>query len=233
MSTSEKKLIGLGHEAGEAGLTRGKPRIFNRQLLVGDARAVCGQLEKVPTQCVIALRVSDDSVLQIADDVEFTQTIKQALLDGIMEAVLPDKPTPPSRLLREAKMLLRAKRAVLDSGDWMTAAEVATAAGLQTSNPSTQTGKWKRANKIFAIYHKGCDYYPAYGLDKQHNFRPLPMMHTLIEILSTKIDGWGMAYWFESVNGHLSGKAPKAMLTIDPDRVIDAAKVEVDGVLHG
>lgn len=42
-----------------------------------------------------------------------------------------------------------------------------------------------------------------------------------------------MAYWFESVNGHLSGKAPKAMLTIDPDRVIDAAKVEVDGVLHG
>lgn len=44
---------------------------------------------------------------------------------------------------------------------------------------------------------------------------------------------WGLAYWFASVNSFLGGKRPQDLLIDTPDRVVDAAKDEVAGVLHG
>jgi len=55
----------------------------------------------------------------------------------------------------------------------------------------------------------------------------------VIGILAGHKDGWGMAYWFQSVNGFLGGKRPQDLLATDPDRVIAAARDEVLGVLHG
>ena len=58
-------------------------------------------------------------------------------LEAIVEALVPKVPPTPNEL-KEAAMLARARTAVIDSGDWMTAAEIAAAANFSTTNPSAQ-----------------------------------------------------------------------------------------------
>jgi len=153
-------------------------------------------------------------------------------LEQIVEALVPKSPPTPNEL-KEATMLARARTAVIDSGDWMTAAEIAKVAGFSTSNPSAQPNKWKREGAIFAIRHNGIDYFPSYGLDPNAGYRPLKPMAKVIEIFRDAKDGWGMSYWFRSVNSFLGGKRPQDLLAAEPDRVIAAAMDELQEVAHG
>jgi len=86
---------------------------------------------------------------------------------------------------------------------------------------------------IFAIHHNGTDYFPDYGLDRDASFRPLKTMARVIEVLAGHKDAWGMAYWFLSANSFLGGKRPQDLLATAPDRVIEAARDEVQEVAHG
>ena len=130
-------------------------------------------------------------------------------------------------------MLVKARKAVLESGDWLSAAELAQLAQLSTTNPSAQPNKWKKNGQIFAIHHNGVDYFPGYGLDRDANFRPLKAMSQVIEVFDGHKDGWGMAFWFLSANSFLGGKRPQDLLATDPERVIAAARDEVQGIEHG
>lgn len=152
-------------------------------------------------------------------------------LERLVEVLLPRTPPSP-HLLQEVAMLVRARKAALESGDWVTAAEIAHLAGLSTRNPSAQPNKWKKQGAIFAIHHGGVDYFPGYGLDQNRGFRPVKALARIIEILGGHKDGWGMAYWFRSDNGFLGGKRPQDLLTSEPERVIEAAMDEVQGTAH-
>ena len=153
-------------------------------------------------------------------------------LEHLVEALVPRTPASP-RLLREAAMLVKARSAVLESGDWLTAAEVAQLAGLSTRNPSAQPNKWKKQGLIFAISHHGVDYFPGYGLDQDAGFRPLKAMARVIAAFAGHKDAWGMAYWFRSDNSLLGGRRPQDVLATEPERVIEAALDEVQGIVHG
>ncbi len=153
-------------------------------------------------------------------------------LEQLVGALLPPAPASP-RLLKEAAMLIQARRAVLDSGHWLTAAQLAQLAGLSTTNPSAQPNKWKKSGQIFAIHHNGVDYFPDYGLDQNTNFRPLKALTSVIEVFAEHKDGWGMAFWFLSVNSFLGGKRPQDLLATEPERVMAAAMDEVEGAVHG
>ena len=132
------------------------------------------------------------------------------------------------RMLKETTMLIRARKAVLANGDWLTAAEVAQLAGLSTRNPSAQPNKWKRQGQIFTIYHGGVNYFPGYGLDCATGFRPVKALARVIDTFAEYKDGWGMAYWFASVNGFLDGQRPQDVLAHNPARVLAAAKDEIE-----
>ncbi|MBJ9965664.1 hypothetical protein [Burkholderia seminalis] len=153
-------------------------------------------------------------------------------LERLAEVLVPRTPPSP-RLLKEAAMLVQARKAVLESGDWLTAAEVAQLAGLSARNPSAQPNKWKKQGLIFAIAHNGVDYFPGYGLDREAGFRPLRAMAKVIEAFAGHKDGWGMAYWFRSDNSSLGGKRPQDLLATAPERVIEAARDEIQEVAHG
>lgn len=146
--------------------------------------------------------------------------------------LIPQKPVRPS-LLREAKMLAMGKTRILNSGDWLTAQEVAELAQIKTVNASSQPNKWKRAGMIFALRHEGIDYFPVYGLDPLTGYRPLADLAEVVAILESKKDGWGMAFWFGSSNSMLAGKPPKEVLKDFPESVVDAAKDEVCRIFHG
>lgn len=152
-------------------------------------------------------------------------------LERLAEVLVPRTPPSP-RLLKEAAMLVHARKAVLDSGDWLTAAEIAQLAGLSTRNPSAQPNKWKKQGSIFAINHGGLDYFPGYGLDHDAGFRPLKALAKIINVFAGRKDSWGMAYWFRSDNSFLGGKRPQDLLATQSERVIQAAIDEVQEVAH-
>lgn len=156
----------------------------------------------------------------------------RATLERLAEALVPQTPASP-RIMKEAAMLVKARKAVLESGDWLSAVELTQLAQLSAANPSSQPNKWKKAGRIFAIHHNGVDYFPAYGLDKDEDFRPLKALAQVIAVFNGNKNGWGMAFWFMSVNSFLGGKRPQDLLVSHPDQVIAAAKDEVQAVVHG
>lgn len=153
-------------------------------------------------------------------------------IERLAEFLVPRTPTSP-RLLKEAAMLVQARTAVLESGDWLTAADVAQLAGLSPRNPSSQPNKWKKQGLIFAIHHNGVDYFPGYGLDPDAGFRPVKALAQIISAFAGHKDSWGMAYWFLSDNSFLGGKRPQDILATQPGRVIEAARDEAQAVSHG
>ncbi|SIO36335.1 hypothetical protein SAMN05443247_04442 [Bradyrhizobium erythrophlei] len=151
---------------------------------------------------------------------------------SIIEALVPEVP-PPHHKLVEARMTAEARKAALESGDWLTAVQIAEMAGFSASNPSAQPNKWKKDGQIFAVRHRGVDYFPGYALDPSAGYRPAKGLARVLGVLRGRKDDWGLAYWFASVNSFLGGKRPQDLLIDQPDRVLAAAEDEVAGVLHG
>jgi hypothetical protein len=152
--------------------------------------------------------------------------------NSIIEALMPDIPLPKHKLI-EARMAGEARKAVLESGDWLTASQIAVMADFSATNPSAQPNKWKKDGRIFAINHHGADYFPGYALDPSAEYRPAKGLAKVLDVFRGHKNEWGLAYWFASVNSFLGGKRPQDLLLNKSERVIAAAQDEVAGVLHG
>lgn len=210
--------------------------------LVGTPSEVRNGLEKLKAEQVIVLPVARAdaqhagllaqalvSVVSFLDAALHEQN--EQTLKALVNAVVPKAPPEPT-LLREAAMLARSRRAVLEGADWLTAAKLAELAGLSATNPSTQPNKWKRQRQIFAIHHNGVDYFPGYGLDPKADWRPRKALKSVLEVFGAGKDGWGLAYWFLSANSFLGGRRPQDVLATQPEQVIAAANDEMEDVAH-
>ena len=149
----------------------------------------------------------------------------------IVEALVPAM-SPPRQMLIEARMAAQARSAVLASGEWLTAAQVAHLAGFSATNPSAQPNRWKKDGQIFAIRHQGSDYFPAWALDGAANYRPRRGLRPVLSAFGDSKDGWGLAYWFTAVNSMLGGVRPQDLLGVAPERVLAAALDEMADVAH-
>lgn len=153
-------------------------------------------------------------------------------LRALVDAVVPKAPPTPT-LMREAAAIAKLRTAVLGEAEWLTAAQVAQIAGLSATNPSAQPNKWKRQRQIFAIDLNGVDYFPGFGLDPMAGYRPRRALSQVLDIFGGEKDGWGAAYWFLSANSLLGGRRPMDVLPLEPDRVIEAARDEMEPIAHG
>lgn len=161
-----------------------------------------------------------------------TQEQDKGTLRKLVELIMPRKPPSP-RQFKEAQRLVKAQQELLDSGDWLSAANIAELAGLSTRNPGSQPNKWKKQNQIFAIHHGGLDYFPIYGLNPDKNYRPLKELARIIDIFQGIKNEWQMAFWFFSDNSFLGGKRPQDLLITSPEQVMAAARDEAEGIQHG
>lgn len=211
--------------------------------LAGDPEEVSRGLHQVEAEQVVAVALAHATPREAAAIAQTFASIAELVktlvgnhhresLAAIVEALVPKVPPTPNEL-KEATMLARARTAVIDSGDWMTAADIARAANFSATNPSAQPNKWKRDRAIFAIRHNGIDYFPSYGLDAQAGYRPRKALAQVIKTFGDTKDSWGLSYWFMSANSFLGGKTPRELLATDPGSVIAAAADECEGVLHG
>lgn len=209
--------------------------------LAGSPKDVRKRLSRQQAEHVVAVALADASpgeadaiAATFASVAEFVKSLvgrqQQQTLESIVEALVPKAPPTPNAL-KEAAMLAQARTAVLESGDWLTSAQIAGLAGFSLSNPSAQPNKWKREGAIFALRHHGVDYFPAYGLDAA--YRPLKAMAPVLARFAGAKDSWGLAYWFMSANSFLAGKRPLDLLVSAPEQVLAAAEDELQGVAHG
>jgi hypothetical protein len=209
-------------------------------VISGTGHDVIELLLKSPNRRTVAVSFADDEQVAAAESVfqrvaEFLpQLIEQRQADTLKKFVsilLTD--VAPSKAAREqARMLIDAKTAILNSPDFLPATEVAKLAGFSATNPSVQPNKWKRNRDIFAIQHGRDDYFPLYALNPDDH-RPRKQMAEILRIFAAAKDGWGLAFWFAALNSFLDYERPQDVLAIDPDRVIAAAKDEMAGVQHG
>jgi hypothetical protein len=167
-------------------------------------------------------------ILPIAALVQHEKT--DAQLRKLSEALLPDIALPDYKII-EAAMQSKAKAEVLNSGDFITAAELCRLAGFSQTNPSAQPNRWKNMGQVFAIRNGRQDYYPFYAFDLQPTLRPKPIMKEIIAAL--EMDDWHLAYWFMSGCSMLDGQLPKDLLGSNPDAVLAAAVDQAVGIMHG
>ncbi|WP_235206911.1 hypothetical protein [Bordetella bronchiseptica] len=73
---------------------------------------------------------------------------------------------------KEAAMLERSRKAVLDNADWLTVAEIAERIESNQAHLSELFGQWVRERRIFTIRRDGVDYFPGYGLDAGAGWQP-------------------------------------------------------------
>jgi hypothetical protein len=209
-------------------------------VMSGTGHDVIEFLHKSPNRRTVAVSFADDEQVAAAESIfqrvaEFLpQLIEQRQEDTLKKFVsifLTD--VAPSKAAREqARMLIDAKTAILNSGDFLPASEVAKLAGFSASNPSVQPNKWKRNRDIFAIQHRRDDLFPLYALNPDDH-RPRKQMAEILHIFGDAKDGWGLAFWFAALSSFLDDERPQDVLAVDPDRVIAAAKDEMAGVQHG
>ncbi len=157
---------------------------------------------------------------------------EQAKLAKIVDALVPDV-APPEHLMIEARMAGEARAAVIETADWLTAAQLSEVAGFGGLNPSAQPNRWKREGRIFAIRQAGSDLFPGYALNPEAGYRPIPGLAPILSLFEPEMDEWEIAIWFASVNSYLGGTMPKDLLLREPGRVLAAAEDEMAGVLHG
>ena len=74
--------------------------------------------------------------------------------------------------------------------------------------------------------------YPIFALSPEDGYKPYAKVCDILEVLSGKAP-WGLAFWFESSNGYLGGRAPRELMKSDRQAVLAAAKNEAVGIQHG
>jgi hypothetical protein len=123
-------------------------------------------------------------------------------------------------VLEEARMEIAARKAILASGDFLRAADVARLASLTAGHRTAGLNRWKREELIFAIRYKGDDYFPRYALDPAANYHPRRVVAEILRIFGHTKSAWGIAFWFATLNSRLHEHAPKDLLARDPQSVL-------------
>ncbi len=134
---------------------------------------------------------------------------------------------------RIAMLVEEGKQRIISSGDWLTVPELSELTYQTADELRAEVNSLMSEGRIFAINYEGVDYLPIYAFDANEGYQSVPVLKGVIEILSTRKDAWGMAFWFGSSNSYLGGGLPKEVIRIDPSIVLDAASDEVRGILHG
>jgi len=210
-------------------------------VMTGTGREVIQLLHRSPTRRTVAVSLPDNEQ-GVAAEIVFhrvaaflPQLMEQSQRDNlkkIVSALLPDV-APSEAALEQARMLIDVKSTLLKSGDFLSAGEVSKLAGYSRTNPSVQPNKWKRNRMIFAIEHRGDDFYPLYALDPDDNYRPRKEVAEVLSIFGDSKDGWSLAFWFAGLNSFLDDERPQDLLAAAPEQVLAAAKDEMAGVQHG
>lgn len=120
------------------------------------------------------------------------------------------------------------KEAIFESSNWYTLKDLKK---MNKRNTSSNLSKYKSLNKIYSFKFKGKNLYPSYLFDKNGNY--IKEAKEILDILKTKKNNLLIAAWFSSINSYLRNKSPKDCLLSNQREVLEAVKIEIEGIKHG
>ena len=134
----------------------------------------------------------------------------------------------------EERMLEDAKGFVRASGEFLTVLNLAELLGVEIHDLDVQLNGWKDRREIFSIQDgtEG-ELFPAFAFDSIRGAHVSEAIPGVLEIFGDKLSDWGIAAWFIAGSSYLDGESPKDLVEGSPNRVIAAARDEMNGVSHG
>ncbi len=156
---------------------------------------------------------------------EHSDKALRSIVDAIVET------TPLRRLdMKQAAMVQRGVEAIFSGAEWLSAEQIGRLRDPAARNPHGAANRWRADGRIFAITKGGVLYYPRYALDDA--FEPLPAVAKILQVLEG-FSPYRVAGWFESTNSMLGGRRPRELLAGRAAAVVEAAKDQVLGAVHG
>lgn len=135
-----------------------------------------------------------------------SSVLQEHRIEKILEIIADDvSHTDIETELENAEM--RAK--YLSQTSLLTAQQVRHLSGRRPSNKSEPASRWKRDNKVFAVYKNGINLYPAFQFE---DGMPKPIIKKILTVLPDDMTAWQIAFWFNSGNGWLNGAEPQNCL---------------------
>ena len=134
----------------------------------------------------------------------------------------------------EERMLEDAKSSIRASGEFRTVPEIAKLLQVEINDLDQQLHDWKVRREILSIQDgtRG-ELFPVFGFDSKCGLQVFEAIPRVLEIFRGKLSDWGIAAWFIAGNSYLDGDSPKDLVEGNPNRVIAAARDEMNGVSHG
>ena len=132
---------------------------------------------------------------------------------------------------RKCEVFAKGKARILNTGDFLTAEQLAVRLSIQSTFSASVLSGWKDEHRIFSIEQDGQVLYPSYAFSS--NGELLVGLREVLIVLGTTRNGWGFALWFGSSNSYLGGALPRDALSSNPDSVVTAAINEAQGAQHG
>ncbi|HEY1856605.1 hypothetical protein [Acidocella sp.] len=159
-----------------------------------------------------------ESVVDASNHID--QHRMEAAILKLAEVILPDDQGEVRGTLAMDNLKLR-DRFVDETGP-LTSLEVAKLSGSKGTNLYATATRWKSANRVFSVSHRGQEYYPSFQFK---DGSPHPMIKKVLAALPASMSPWQKAFWFVSTNGWLGDRAPADMLD-DAAAVVAAAEHE-------
>jgi hypothetical protein len=133
----------------------------------------------------------------------------------------------------EERMLEDAKSSIRASGEFRTVPEIAKLLQVEINDLDQQLHDWK-VRRVFSIQDgtRG-ELFPAFGFDSKCSLQVSEAIPRVLEIFGAKLTDWGTAAWFIAGSSYLDGDSPKDLVEGNPNRVIAAARDEMNEVSHG
>lgn len=83
--------------------------------------------------------------------------------------------------------------------------------------------RWLVGKRLFALDWSRESWIPLFQIERS-DFSPRPVVASVMAELGPHWDAWRLASWFGAPHPALGGHAPAALVSIDPDRVVRAAR---------
>lgn len=196
------------------------------ELSAGERRTLAKDHPEIARHAAAVVVAADDAELlsQAMTLVKSLQQRRQGM-ERTIEAMMPDT-VPSKAAVLQARRNAAARAALLQEFGALTSTEIADLAGSKAGNRAALANRWRKEGRIFAMTHQGQTYFAAFQFDADG--RPRPAIAEVLRVFGDDGGGWQTALWFTAANGWLDGARPIDLLDTDPQRVVDAARSEVE-----
>lgn len=198
-----------------------------REYLKGSGSKVTSYTRENPakvTTGVAALALGAGLVYSAKHRHEEMQQMRQ-----MIDSMMPQTPVPLPPQVLQARRNAQAREALFEEFGALTSADIGKMAGSKSPNRAALAHRWKTDGRIFAVPHQGANYFPGFQFSPEG--QPLPVIASVLSILSGTAAAWEVALWFTGRNGWLDGRRPVDLLVSDPASVIAAAEREVEDLV--